>query len=101
MAAKRELEDFDEGEVLNPQPKRPKKQGGKTRQHQNSGIDPTWGQKYVFAGNGHTTTIPEGEEDDFEDDSEAMAYLNSVRYALLLCAFVAFAEDCKTVEHGC
>ncbi|KAF5705442.1 hypothetical protein FMUND_12119 [Fusarium mundagurra] len=79
MAAKRNLEDLDEGEVLAPQPKRPKKQGGKTRQHQNSGIDPTWGQKYVFAGNGHTTTIPEGEEDDFEDDSEAMAYLNSVR----------------------
>ncbi|KAF5976804.1 hypothetical protein FBULB1_6789 [Fusarium bulbicola] len=79
MAAKRDLEDLDEGEVLAPQPKRPKKQGGKTRQHQNSGIDPTWGQKYVFAGNGYTTTIPEGEEDDFEDDSEAMAYLNSVR----------------------
>ncbi|KAF4959988.1 hypothetical protein FGADI_1262 [Fusarium gaditjirri] len=79
MAAKRDLEDLDEGEVLAPQPKRQKKQGGKTRQHQNSGIDPTWGQKYVFAGNGHTTTIPEGEEDDFEDDSEAMAYLNSVR----------------------
>ncbi|KAM5518632.1 V-SNARE [Fusarium oxysporum f. sp. phaseoli] len=79
MAAKRDLEDLDEGEVLAPQSKRPKKQGGKTRQHQNSGIDPTWGQKYVFAGNGHTTTIPEGEEDDFEDDSEAMAYLNSVR----------------------
>ncbi|CVL00160.1 uncharacterized protein FMAN_02750 [Fusarium mangiferae] len=79
MAAKRDLEDTDDGEVLAPQPKRPKKQGGKTRQHQNSGIDPTWGQKYVFAGNGNTTTIPEGEEDDFEDDSEAMAYLNSVR----------------------
>ncbi|KAI1011627.1 hypothetical protein LB504_002699 [Fusarium proliferatum] len=79
MAAKRDLENTDDGEVLAPQPKRPKKQGGKTRQHQNSGIDPTWGQKYVFAGNGNTTTIPEGEEDDFEDDSEAMAYLNSVR----------------------
>lgn len=83
MAAKRDLEDTDDGEVLAPQPKRPKKQGGKTRQHQNSGIDPTWGQKYVFAGNGNTTTIPEGEEDDFEDDSEAMAYLNSVRYVIL------------------
>ncbi|KAG7431638.1 hypothetical protein Forpi1262_v007796 [Fusarium oxysporum f. sp. raphani] len=84
MAAKRDLEDLDEGEVLAPQSKRPKKQGGKTRQHQNSGIDPTWGQKYVFAGNGHTTTIPEGEEDDFEDDSEAMAYLNSVRAQMLI-----------------
>ncbi|KAF4450683.1 hypothetical protein F53441_6224 [Fusarium austroafricanum] len=79
MASKREHEDLDEGEVSNPQPKRPKKQNGKARQHQNSGIDPTWGQKYVFAGSNQTTTIPEGEEDDFEDDADAMAYLNSVR----------------------
>ncbi|KAM0342803.1 hypothetical protein ACHAPU_009167 [Fusarium lateritium] len=79
MATKREHEDLDDGEVLNPQPKRPKRQGGKARQHQNSGIDPTWGQKYVFAGSEHATTIPAGEESEFEDDSEAMAYLNSVR----------------------
>ncbi|KAM0241523.1 hypothetical protein ACHAP5_007479 [Fusarium lateritium] len=79
MATKRDLEDVDEGEVSKPQPKRPKRQGGKARQHQNSGIDPTWGQKYVFAGNEHATTIPAGEESDFEDDADAMAYLNSVR----------------------
>ncbi|KAM0545142.1 hypothetical protein ACHAPJ_011488 [Fusarium lateritium] len=79
MATKRELEDLDEGEVSKPQPKRPKKQGGKARQHQNSGIDPTWGQKYVFSGAEHATTIPVGEESDFEDDADAMAYLNSVR----------------------
>ncbi|KAF4972114.1 hypothetical protein FSARC_1254 [Fusarium sarcochroum] len=79
MATKRELDDIDEGEVSKPQPKRPKKQGGKARQHQNSGIDPTWGQKYVFSGAEHATTIPVGEESDFEDDTDAMAYLNSVR----------------------
>ncbi|KAF9776163.1 hypothetical protein IL306_005694 [Fusarium sp. DS 682] len=93
MATKRELEDLDEGEASNPQPKRPKNQGGKARQHQNSGIDPTWGQKYVFAGNGHTTTIPEGEEEDFEDDSEAIAYLNSVRTRMLICDSRGWYED--------
>ncbi|KAL4723443.1 hypothetical protein ACLX1H_009940 [Fusarium chlamydosporum] len=79
MATKREFEDFEEGDVPKPKPKRSKKQGGKVRQHQNSGIDPTWGQKYVFADSEHATTIPAGEESDFEDDSDAMAYLNSVR----------------------
>lgn len=102
MATKREFEDLDEGEVSKPQPKRPKKQGGKTRQHQNSSIDPTWGQKYVFAGNEHATTIPAGEESDFEDDADAMAYLNSVRYVHpLLYAPMAFAEDRELAEHGC
>ncbi|QPC79740.1 hypothetical protein HYE68_010492 [Fusarium pseudograminearum] len=79
MATKREFEDVDEGDTLKPKPKRSKKPGGKARQHQNSGIDPTWGQKYVFADNEHATTIPAGEESDFEDDADAMAYLNSVR----------------------
>ncbi|KAM0301663.1 hypothetical protein HYE67_004580 [Fusarium culmorum] len=79
MATKREFEDVDEGDTLKPKPKRSKKHGGKARQHQNSGIDPTWGQKYVFADNEHATTIPAGEESDFEDDADAMAYLNSVR----------------------
>ncbi|KAF5024099.1 hypothetical protein F66182_3843 [Fusarium sp. NRRL 66182] len=79
MAAKRELEDLDDTEVSKPQSKRSKKQGGKARQHQNSSIDPTWGQKYVFSGANHATTIPAGEESDFEDDADAMAYLNSVR----------------------
>ncbi|KAL6914308.1 hypothetical protein FSST1_012068 [Fusarium sambucinum] len=79
MATKREFEDVDEGDASKPKPKRSKKHGGKARQHQNSGIDPTWGQKYVFADNEHATTIPAGEESDFEDDADAMAYLNSVR----------------------
>ncbi|GKU03840.1 hypothetical protein FLAG1_04579 [Fusarium langsethiae] len=79
MATKREFEDADEGDTSKPKPKRSKKHGGKARQHQNSGIDPTWGQKYVFADNEHATTIPAGEESDFEDDTDAMAYLNSVR----------------------
>ncbi|KAG8670005.1 hypothetical protein FPOAC2_09347 [Fusarium poae] len=79
MATKREFEDVDEGDASKPKPKRSKRHGGKARQHQNSGIDPTWGQKYVFADNEHATTIPAGEESDFEDDADAMAYLNSVR----------------------
>lgn len=76
MATKRDLEDIDDGEITEPQSKRPRKQNGKTRQHQNSGIDATWGQKYVFS---NTTTIPAGEESDFEDDTDAMAYLSAVR----------------------
>lgn len=79
MANKREIDDIDDGEVVEPETKRPKKHNTKTRQHQNSGIDPTWGQKYVFSGTANATTIPAGEESDFEDDTDAMAYLNSVR----------------------
>lgn len=74
MATKRDLEDVDEGEVHEHESKRAKK---KARQHQSSGIDPTWGQKYVFSN--LATTIPSGEESDFEDDTDAMAYLTSVR----------------------
>jgi hypothetical protein len=77
MATKRELDDIGDGEIPEPKTKRPKKHNAKSRQHQNSGIDPTWGQKYVFSG--AATTIPAGEEGNFEDDSEAMAYLHSVR----------------------
>lgn len=78
MSTKREMEDQD-GDAPEPQLKRAKTHSSKTRQHQNSGIDPTWGQKYVFSGSENATTIPEGEESDFEDDSDAMAYLMSVR----------------------
>ncbi|KAH8721987.1 hypothetical protein BGZ61DRAFT_447778 [Ilyonectria robusta] len=79
MVSKRDLDDVDDGEIPEPELKRPKKHNAKSRQHQNSGIDPTWGQKYVFSGKENATTIPAGEEDDFEDDADAMAYLNSVR----------------------
>ena len=80
MSVKREYEDMSDGEISEPDSKRAKKHGAKQRerQHQNSGIDPTWGQKYVF-GNEDATTVPRGQESDFEDDSEAMAYLMSVR----------------------
>jgi hypothetical protein len=79
MASKRDLSDLDEGEVSESQSKRPKNNNGNTRQHQNSSIDPTWGQKYVFSSYDDATTIPLGEESDFEDDADAMAYLMSVR----------------------
>ncbi|PNP58892.1 hypothetical protein THARTR1_01140 [Trichoderma harzianum] len=78
MSAKREMEETD-GETPEPQTKRAKTNSSKTRQHQNSGIDPTWGQKYVFSSSGNATTIPAGEESEFEDDFDAMAYLMSVR----------------------
>ncbi|KAK4074513.1 uncharacterized protein Triagg1_5109 [Trichoderma aggressivum f. europaeum] len=78
MSAKREMEETD-GETPEPQTKRAKPNSSKTRQHQNSGIDPTWGQKYVFSSSENATTIPAGEESEFEDDSDAMAYLMSVR----------------------
>ncbi|KAH6605297.1 hypothetical protein Trco_007004 [Trichoderma cornu-damae] len=79
MSTKREMEDQDDGDAPEPQTKRAKTHSSKTRQHQNSGIDPTWGQKYVFSSIENATTIPEGEESEFEDDSDAMAYLMSVR----------------------
>ena len=78
MSQKRDFEDTDDGQI-EPEPKRAKTKNSKTRQHQNSGIDPTWGQKYVFYDLEHATTIPQGEESEFEDDSDAMAYLMSVR----------------------
>jgi hypothetical protein len=79
MATKRDLEDVDEDEVQEHESKRAKKQKSKARKHQNSDIDPTWGQKYVFSNMPNATTIPSGEESDFEDDGDAMAYLVSVR----------------------
>lgn len=78
MASKRDFDEANDGQIPEHEAKRSKKQNSKSRQHQHSGIDPTWGQKYVFSG-ANTTTIPAGEESDFEDDADAMAYLNSVR----------------------
>lgn len=81
MSTKRDYGDIDEAEISEPDTKRHRKQAGSTvrHQHQNSSIDPTWGQKYVFSNLDDATTIPYGEESDFEDDSDAMAYLSSVR----------------------
>ncbi|KJZ74866.1 hypothetical protein HIM_05775 [Hirsutella minnesotensis 3608] len=83
MSSKRDYDDMDEGEVSDdePTPKRPKRlTGAQSRHHhQSSAADPTWGQKYVFSNLGDATTIPYGEESDFEDDADAMAYLQSVR----------------------
>ncbi|KAG5943892.1 hypothetical protein E4U53_006996 [Claviceps sorghi] len=81
MASKRELQDLDQAETAEPVTKRAKRQTGATtrHQHQNSSIDPTWGQKYVFSSLEDATTIPYGQESDFEDDVDAMAYLQSVR----------------------
>lgn len=83
MATKRDYSDLDEGEVTDDDtsPKRAKKLTGAQprRQHQHSAIDPTWGQKYVFSNLEDGSSIPFGEEDDFEDDGDAMAYLRSVR----------------------
>ncbi|KAM4063837.1 survival motor neuron (SMN) interacting protein 1 (SIP1) domain-containing protein [Hirsutella rhossiliensis] len=82
-AAKRDYDDVDEGEVSadEPIPKRAKRLTGAQprHHHQHSAIDPTWGQKYVFSNKDDATSIPYGEESDFEDDAEAMAYLRSVR----------------------
>ena len=84
MATKRDYDDLDEGEVTDDEPgpsKRARKHTGAQarHQHQHSAIDPTWGQKYVFSNLEDGSTIPLGEEDDFEDDGDAMAYLRSVR----------------------
>ncbi|KAG5999925.1 hypothetical protein E4U21_006110 [Claviceps maximensis] len=89
MASKRELQDPHHGEPAEPVPKRAKRQTGATprHQHQNSSIDPTWGQKYVFSSLEDATTIPYGEESDFEDDVEAMAYLQSFIQLMLMRAY--------------
>lgn len=88
MSLKRDLEEDGQDQSPEPDTKRVKKENSKqSRQHQNSSIDPTWGQKYVFSSSENATTIPAGEESEFEDDSEAMAYLMSVRYATLLSSF--------------
>lgn len=82
MSHKRELDSDGEAEPA-PQPdaKRAKQshKGKQQQQHQNGHTDPTWGQKYVFSSHENATTIPAGEESDFEDDADAMAYLTSVR----------------------
>lgn len=101
MSQKRDFSDLEDGEVSDgdsgpvaaseeqhhqqqqqqPEPKRLKTKSSRHR-HQHAGIDATWGQKSVFSGGDikrGTTTIPDGLDDDFEDDSDAMAYLAAVR----------------------
>ena len=101
MSQKRDFSDLEDGEVSDgdstpvaaseeqpghqqqqqPEPKRLKTNSSRHR-HQHAGIDATWGQKSVFSGGDikrGTTTIPDGLDDDFEDDSDAMAYLAAVR----------------------
>ncbi|KAK8150030.1 hypothetical protein G3M48_004621 [Beauveria asiatica] len=75
MSFKREHEQVDESGPSKPEQKRARK----ARPKQNSSVDPNSGQNYVFATYHNATTIPVGEESDFEDDTDAMAYLMSVR----------------------
>lgn len=87
MASKRNLASSSDGQAdvsaaEQPARKRSKNQSSSFksgRQHQNSHIDPTWGQKYVFSSYGDATTIPSDSDVEFEDDADAMAYLQSVR----------------------
>jgi hypothetical protein len=80
MGSKRDQTQFEDEDSTKLPPKRAKyEQSSKARQHQNSHIDPTWGQKYVFSGLEGDTTIPKDEELDFEDDADAMQYLRTVR----------------------
>lgn len=75
MSSKRDHEDVDDTEPSEPQNKRARK----SRPKHSSSVDPNSGQKYVFASYSNATTIPVGEESDFEDDADAMAYLKTVR----------------------
>ncbi|PHH80438.1 hypothetical protein CDD82_1737 [Ophiocordyceps australis] len=80
MSAKRDYDDLESGETTEGSgPKRRKYSPRCRHQHQNSDIDATWGQKYVFSAHTDATSIPYGDESDFEDDADAMAYLRSVR----------------------
>ncbi|TGJ83658.1 hypothetical protein E0Z10_g5116 [Xylaria hypoxylon] len=52
----------------------------KNKRHRTSRTDPTSGQRGAFGDLGGATTAPAGDSDlDCEDDSEALAYLRSVR----------------------
>ena len=82
MATKRGFDD-EEGAHQRPpssSTKRAKRDqpASKQRQHQNAYMDPTWGQKYFFAGD-LSSSVPRDDELEFEDDTDAMAYLRSVR----------------------
>ncbi|KAJ8122422.1 hypothetical protein ONZ43_g1376 [Nemania bipapillata] len=68
MASKRTAEDETE-------PKAPR-----NKRHKTTRTDPTSGQRGAFGDLGGVTTAPTGDSDlDCEDDSEALAYLRSVR----------------------
>ncbi|OAA54926.1 hypothetical protein ISF_08197 [Cordyceps fumosorosea ARSEF 2679] len=75
MSFKRDYQDVDDTESSEPDSKRART----SRPKQSFSVDPNSGQKYVFANYHNATTIPVGEESDFEDDKDAMAYLMSVR----------------------
>lgn len=80
MAAKRDLDEDVGNPGAGPSAKRPKREGTSSRRnHQNAYMDPTWGQKYFFLSQDATSTIPQEEDLDFEDDSVALAYLRGVR----------------------
>lgn len=68
MTSKRTAEDEVE-------PKAPKH-----KRHKTNRIDPASGQRGAFGDLGDATTAPTGDSDlECEDDSEALAYLRSVR----------------------
>lgn len=68
MASKRTAEDETE-------PRAPR-----NKRHKTARADPTSGQRGAFGDLGGATTAPTGDSDlDCEDDSEALAYLRSVR----------------------
>ncbi|SPO00053.1 uncharacterized protein DNG_02905 [Cephalotrichum gorgonifer] len=80
MGSKRNLDDDVENLPAVPSSKRPKRDGGSSkRNHQNAYMDPTWGQKYFFLSQDATSTIPQEEGLEWEDDADAMAYLRGVR----------------------
>ncbi|KAK1994561.1 hypothetical protein LX36DRAFT_584155 [Colletotrichum falcatum] len=79
MSSKRDYAASNGDDAAEPPPKRNKKPNPKTREHQNAHIDPTWGQKYVFSSTAGATTVPIDPDLEFEDDGDAMAYLESVR----------------------
>ncbi|KAK2048367.1 hypothetical protein LZ31DRAFT_591659 [Colletotrichum somersetense] len=79
MTSKRNHAASDGNDTAEPAPKRYKKPNPKTRDHQNAHIDPTWGQKYVFSSAAGSTTVPVDPDLEFEDDTDALAYLKSVR----------------------
>ena len=54
--------------------------GPKNKRHKAARTDPTSGQRGAFGDLGGSTTAPTSDSDlDCEDDSEALAYLRSVR----------------------
>ncbi len=74
---------MDEAFVQPSKRQRWQQANGATKQQREPQVDATYGQRWVFGALGNTT-VPDDEELEFEDEHDALEYLRSVRYVLIL-----------------